>query len=138
MTLHRAQDNPFIQELYKSLLEEPNSDKSHHLLHTAYKHRKRIDDDELSLSTGEGKDRCKIRVCVGTSCYLRGSQDILAKTLQMVEDNAWGNYFDIAATFCSEKCDKGPNVSVGETVIHKAELSQIKDLITKEAQRRVK
>ena len=138
MTLHRAQDNPFIQELYQSLLEEPNSDKSHHLLHTAYKHRKRIDDDELSLSTGEGEDRCKIRVCVGTSCYLRGSQDILAKTLQMVEENAWGNYFDIAATFCSEKCDKGPNVSVGETVIHKAELAQIKELITKEAQRRVK
>ena len=138
MTLHRAQDNPFIQELYQSLLEEPNSDKSHHLLHTAYKHRKRIDDDELSLSTGEGEDRCKIRVCVGTSCSLRGSQDILAKTLQMVEENAWGNYFDIAATFCSEKCDKGPNVSVGETVINKAELAQRKRLNTKKAQKRVK
>ncbi|MCD8478928.1 MAG: iron hydrogenase small subunit [Candidatus Cloacimonetes bacterium] len=136
--MHRAQDNPFIGELYEALLEKPNSHKAHQLLHTAYKHRKRIDDDELTLSSGEGTDRCKIRVCVGTSCYLRGSQDILAKTLQMVEENAWGNYFDIAATFCSEKCDKGPNVAVGDAVIHRAELAQIKDLISKEAERRIK
>lgn len=138
MPMHRAQDNPFIHELYDVLLQEPNSHIAHDLLHTAYRHRKRIDDDELSFSTDDGKDRCKIRVCVGTSCYLRGSQDILAKTLQLVEANAWGNYFDIAATFCSEKCDKGPNVSVGENVIHRAELDQIKQLITEEAERRIK
>lgn len=138
MTLHRAQDNPFIHELYETLLKEPNSEKSHELLHTAYRHRKRIDDDELSFSADDGADRCKIRVCVGTSCYLRGAQDILAKTLQMVEENAWGNYFDIAATFCSEQCDKGPNVRIGDTEIHRAELSQIKELIQKEAERRSK
>jgi NADH-quinone oxidoreductase subunit G len=138
MPMHRAQDNPFIHELYDELLIEPNSHKAHELLHTAYRHRKRIDDDELSISTGDAKDRCQIRVCVGTSCYLRGSQDILAKTLQLVEENAWGNYFDIAATFCSEKCDKGPNVTVGDKVIHRAELAHIKQLITEEAARRVK
>ncbi len=138
MAMHRAQDNPFIHELYNELLKEPNSHKAHELLHTAYRHRKRIDDDELSISTGDAKDRCQIRVCVGTSCYLRGAQDILAKTLQMVEENAWGNYFDISATFCSEKCDKGPNVTVGDKVIHRAELAHIKQLITEEASRRVK
>ncbi|MCK9309257.1 MAG: iron hydrogenase small subunit, partial [Candidatus Cloacimonetes bacterium] len=136
--MHRAQDNPFVNELYDVLLETPNSHKAHELLHTAYKHRKRIDDNELSFSAEGGKDRCKIRVCVGTSCYLRGSQDILAKTLQMVEENAWGSHFDIAATFCSEKCDKGPNVSVGDNVIHRAELAQIKQLISQEAERRAK
>jgi len=138
MPMHRAQDNPFVNELYDVLLETPNSHKAHELLHTAYKHRKRIDDNELSFSAEGGKDRCKIRVCVGTSCYLRGSQDILAKTLQMVEENAWGSHFDIAATFCSEKCDKGPNVSVGDNVIHRAELAQIKQLISQEAERRAK
>ncbi|HCX60333.1 MAG TPA: ferredoxin, partial [Candidatus Cloacimonas sp.] len=137
MPMHRAQDNPFIGELYETLLDTPNSHKAHELLHTAYKHRKRIDDDELSFSGAGSEDRCKIRVCVGTSCYLRGSQDILAKTLQMVEENAWGSHFDIAATFCSEKCDKGPNVRIGEEVIHRATLEQVKDLISKEAKKRV-
>ncbi len=133
MPMHRAQDNPFITELYDALLDKPNSHKAHELLHTAYKHRKRIDDDELSLSGTGSEDRCKVRVCVGTSCYLRGSQDILAKTLQMVEENAWGNRFDIGATFCSEQCDKGPTISIGDKVIHHAKLAEIKELISKEA-----
>ncbi|MCB5259176.1 MAG: [FeFe] hydrogenase, group A [Candidatus Cloacimonetes bacterium] len=138
MPMHRAQDNPFIGELYNTLLKKPNSHTAHELLHTAFQHRKRIDDDELSFSGAGSEDRCKIRVCVGTSCYLRGSQDILAKTLQMVEKNAWAAHFDIAATFCSEKCDKGPNVIIGDQVIHKATLEQVKDLITKEAEKRLK
>lgn len=138
MPLRKAQDNPFIKDLYATLLEEPNSHKAHKLLHTAYKHRKRIDDDELSFSGSSDADRCKVRVCVGTSCYLRGSQDILAKTLQMVEENAWGNRFDISATFCSEKCDKGPSVSIGDTVIHHAKLNEIKDIISREAAAREK
>jgi NADH-quinone oxidoreductase subunit G len=138
MPMHRAQDNPFISELYDSLLEEPNSHKAHELLHTAYKHRKRIDDDELSFSGAGSEDRCKVRVCVGTSCYLRGSQDILAKTLQMVEENAWGAYFDIAATFCSEKCDKGPNVRIGDEVIHKASLEEVKNIIRDRAEKYIK
>jgi NADH-quinone oxidoreductase subunit G len=138
MPMHRAQDNPFISELYDSLLEEPNSHKAHELLHTAYKHRKRIDDDELSFSGAGSEDRCKVRVCVGTSCYLRGSQDILAKTLQMVEENAWGAYFDIAATFCSEKCDKGPNVRIGDEVIHKASLEEVKNIIRNRAEKYIK
>jgi NADH-quinone oxidoreductase subunit G len=136
MPMHRAQDNPFISELYETLLEKPNSHKAHDLLHTAYRHRKRIDDNELSFSGEGSEDRCKIRVCVGTSCYLRGSQDILAKTLQLVEENAWGTRFDIAATFCSEKCDKGPNVKIGDQVFHHAKLDEIKDIISKEAARR--
>ncbi|MDD4308910.1 MAG: [Fe-Fe] hydrogenase large subunit C-terminal domain-containing protein, partial [Candidatus Cloacimonetes bacterium] len=136
MPMHRAQDNPFINELYSVLLEKPNSHKAHELLHTAYQHRKRIDDDSISFSGSGKEDRCKVRVCVGTSCYLRGSQDILAKTLQLVEANAWGNRFDIAATFCSEQCDKGPCVTIGDRIIHHAELSQVKELIAKESAKR--
>ncbi len=136
MPMHRAQDNPFINELYDELLTAPNSHKAHDLLHTAYKHRKRIDDDELNFSGAGSEDRCKIRVCVGTSCYLRGSQDILAKTLQMVEENAWGKHFDIAATFCSEKCDLGPTVCVGDRIIHHAKLNEIKELIAEQADKR--
>ncbi|MDY0152689.1 MAG: [FeFe] hydrogenase, group A [Candidatus Cloacimonas sp.] len=138
MPLHRAQDNPFINELYNTLLKEPNSHKAHDLLHTHFQNRKRIDDDELSFSGVGSKDRCKLRVCVGTSCYLRGAQDILAKCLQMVEENAWGARFDIAATFCTEKCDLGPTVVIDGEVIHHAELQQVKERLSLEAAKREK
>ena len=36
MKYRKSQDNPAVQELYKHLLEHPNSHMAHHLLHTHY------------------------------------------------------------------------------------------------------
>lgn len=122
MPLHRAQDNPFIRDLYDNHLGEPNSEAAHHLLHTHYYSRRRIEGEEISLG---GSGRTPVRICVGTSCYLRGAQELLASTLKTVKDNGWQDRFDIAATFCTERCDKGPTVVVGESVIHHATPAQV-------------
>lgn len=136
MPLHRAQDNPFISQVYSELLKQPGSNKAHELLHTHYHSRKRIDDEEINFSATEGKNRCNIRVCVGTSCYLRGAHDILSKTLKLVEANSWGNFFDIAATFCTEKCDLGPTVVIDGKPIHHAVMEDIAEIIKSEASKR--
>jgi len=138
MPLHRAQDNPFIDEIYQTLLHEPNSHKAHEMLHTQYRSRKRIEDEEISFSAPSKEDRCKIRVCIGTSCFLRGAQEILAATLKTVEDNAWHNRFDIAATFCTEQCDLGPTIVINGEVIHRARLEDVKARIQTEASLREK
>ncbi|HRT90358.1 MAG TPA: NADH-dependent [FeFe] hydrogenase, group A6 [Bacteroidales bacterium] len=39
--LRKSHENPFIIELYKEYLGEPNSEKAHHLLHTHYFERKK-------------------------------------------------------------------------------------------------
>ncbi len=133
MTMHRSQDNPFIKELYQALLEEPNSRKAHELLHTHYQSRKRIEDEEISFSAPSKEQRTKIRVCIGTSCFLRGAQEILAHTLKTVEANGWHKVFDIAATFCTESCDKGPTIIVGENVLHHATPEAAESAIIREA-----
>lgn len=125
MTMHRAQDNPFVNELYKVLLDEPNSHKAHELLHTHYQSRKRIEDEEICLSSPSSEERCKVKICIGTSCFLRGAQDILAHTLKTVEQNAWQKHFEVAATFCTERCDKGPTLVIGDQIIHKATLADV-------------
>ncbi|MDZ4121119.1 MAG: [FeFe] hydrogenase, group A, partial [Candidatus Cloacimonadaceae bacterium] len=131
MPLHRAQDNPFVKELYDALLTEPNSQKAHDLLHTHYQSRRRIDDEEISFSAPSKEERSKIRVCIGTSCFLRGAQDILSKTLTQIEENAWGNLFDVAATFCTEQCDKGPTLVIDGKIIHHAKADEIKNEIAR-------
>lgn len=137
MSVHKAQDNPFVKELYAELLKEPNSSKAHELLHTHYHSRKRIEDEEISFSAPSKEDRCKVKVCVGTSCFLRGAQQILAHTLKTVEDNGWNRAFEVAATFCSERCDKGPTLAIGDRVIHKATLQDVSEALGHEAQRRL-
>jgi NADH-quinone oxidoreductase subunit G len=136
MALHRAQDNPFVTDLYKALLDEPNSHKAHELLHTHYKSRKRIEDEEISFSAPSKEERCKVKVCIGTSCFLRGAQEILAHTLKTVEENGWGRHFEVSATFCTEQCDKGPTLIVGGQVIHKAKLEDVSAALEREAQKR--
>ncbi len=136
MPLHRSQDNPFVKDLYKTTLDEPNSHKAHELLHTNYHSRKRIDDEEISFSAPSKEERCKVRVCIGTSCYLRGAQDLLSKTLMQVEENGWQRLFDIAATFCTEKCDRGPSIVVDGEVYHHAKVEDIRQVIESQAKRR--
>jgi len=37
--VRKSHENPMIKKLYEEYLEEPNSEKSHHLLHTTYRER---------------------------------------------------------------------------------------------------
>ena len=41
-TLRKSHDNPYIKKLYEEFLGQPNSEKSHHLLHTHYVKREKI------------------------------------------------------------------------------------------------
>jgi NADH-quinone oxidoreductase subunit G len=112
LQLHKSQDNPYIQELYKNLLIEPGSPKAHKLLHTKYKNKKRILETELSFISGNDSQKLEIKVCVGTNCYLKNSQKLISKLLKYVEERGLKNVVDVSATFCMEKCGEGPNVMI--------------------------
>lgn len=119
LQLHKSQDNPYIQELYKNLLIEPNSPKAHKLLHTRYKNRKRILESELSFINSGDSQKLEIKVCVGTNCYLKNSQKLISRLLKYVEEKSLKNAVDVSATFCMEKCGEGPNVLIGGEHISK-------------------
>jgi NADH:ubiquinone oxidoreductase subunit E len=34
-------------------------------------------------------------------------------------------HFEVAATFCTERCDKGPTLVIGDQIIHKATLTDV-------------
>lgn len=114
LQLHKSQDNPYIQELYKSLLLEPGSPKAHKLLHTKYQNRKRILESELSFISSGDSQKLEIKVCVGTNCYLKNSQKLISHLLKYVDEKGLKDVVDVSATFCMEKCGEGPNVLVGD------------------------
>ena len=59
----------------------------------------------------------QVSVCVGTSCFLRGSQTLLKRLADYVESRDLDDTVEIQATFCFEHCDRGPTVRIGEQVI---------------------
>ena len=65
-------------------------------------------------------------MCVGTSCYVRGSQKLLEQILSFVKENGLDDSVDVRATFCFEQCDRGPTVRIGRMVLNKCTFEQVR------------
>ncbi|GHT17116.1 ferredoxin [Planctomycetales bacterium] len=122
LQLHKPQDNHVLQECYDKYFEGGiGGHTAHELLHTTYQNRRRIGGLTLSVLDEAGSTpEVKVSVCVGTSCFIRGSQTVLKKIADYVQDQALGHLVKIEATFCTENCDRGPMVMVGDKTIYKA------------------
>jgi len=112
LQLHKSQDNVFITECYERFLGEIGGEKAHHLLHTNYQSRRRIADEILPLMQSQCEDKHKVNVCLGTNCFLKGSQEVLNGVLRHAEQNGLENRLDVRASFCFEKCETGPTVMI--------------------------
>jgi NADH-quinone oxidoreductase subunit G len=118
--LHKAQDNMFVTECYDKFLGEVGGHKAHALLHTHYQSRRRVSDETLVLLSGDpAQTKVRVRVCLGTSCHLRGAQGILTGMLKHIVENGLENAVDVRASFCFEQCANGPTVEMdGEIMQH--------------------
>jgi NADH-quinone oxidoreductase subunit G len=132
LQLHKAQENPYLVQCYQQCLGEPCSHTAHTLLHTHYQSRKRISDEDLSLVAGGAAQVVPIRVCVGTSCFVRGAQDLLHALVDTIEERGLQTRVDIAATFCFERCDRGPSVQIGEQVLEHCTLEMALEALERE------
>ena len=115
-TLHNAKDNPFVQETYRKWLKSPNSSVAHNLLHTHYKHRRRLTGEVIDVQEGAADEKVQVSVCIGTCCYMSGSYDTMRKLMDLAEARGYGDRIDFKASFCFENCDKGPSVQVNGRV----------------------
>lgn len=116
LQLHKSQDNHIVTQCYAELLGEPNGPTAHRLLHTTYQNRRRILGDPLVLLNNGHKNKVQVSVCVGTSCYVRGSQTLLSKLVNDVESRGWADAVEVKATFCFEHCDRPGQLSNGNNV----------------------
>ena len=117
LQLHKSQDNHLVAECYKQHLGDVGGEAAHHLLHTDYQSRRRILGETIAVVNGTPATRIQVDVCVGTSCFVRGSEKLLRQLAQFVEQEGLDQHVEVNATFCFEKCGNGPNVRVGSQVI---------------------
>ncbi len=133
--VHTSCQNPFIDGIYEKFLGGmPGSGESHKFLHTGYQSRRRIEASGFDLikASSDAEDTLSVSICVGTSCFLKGSQKILADVLEAAEAPELKGRLNVQASFCSEHCEKGPNVHVGDTLLTGTDSEKIISLIKKE------
>ena len=54
----------------------------------------------------------KVTVCVGSSCHLKGSRQVVEGLRQLIVDNKLEDNIYLAGTFCMGKCEQGVCVTV--------------------------
>lgn len=54
----------------------------------------------------------KVTLCIGSSCHLKGSKQVLEQLQQLISDNNLGNKVELGGTFCMGNCQQGVCVTV--------------------------
>ena len=56
----------------------------------------------------------KVTVCIGSSCHIKGSRQVVEKLQQLIAENKLEDKVDLGGTFCLGNCQKGVCVTVDE------------------------
>lgn len=56
----------------------------------------------------------KVTVCIGSSCHIKGSRQVVEQLQQLIADNGLKDKVDLGGTFCMGKCQQGVCVTVDE------------------------
>jgi NADH:ubiquinone oxidoreductase subunit E len=56
----------------------------------------------------------KITVCIGSSCHIKGSRQVVEQLQDLIRKNELGDKVELAGTFCLGKCQQGVCVTIGE------------------------
>ena len=57
-------------------------------------------------------NRMKITVCIGSSCHIKGSRQVVTQLQKLIAENDLGEKVDLGGTFCMGNCQKGVCVTV--------------------------
>ena len=58
-----------------------------------------------------------IYVCVGSSCHLKGSYQIIELMKKALEDNGLTDQVNLSAAFCLGKCTHGVTIKVEDEIV---------------------
>ncbi len=73
----------------------------------------------------------KVTVCIGSSCHLKGSRQVVEQLQHLVSEKELQDKVDLGGTFCMGKCQQGVCVTVDDT-FHSVSPDTVKDFFEKE------
>ncbi len=56
----------------------------------------------------------KITVCIGSSCHIKGSRQVVERLQYLISENNLGEKVELGGTFCMGKCQMGVCVTVND------------------------
>lgn len=56
----------------------------------------------------------KVVVCIGSSCHLKGSRQVVEELQKLIDQNNLKEEVELAGTFCMGNCQKGVSVKLND------------------------
>ena len=57
----------------------------------------------------------KVTVCIGSSCHIKGSRQVVEQLQYLIAENNLSDKVELGGTFCMGQCQKGVCVTVDNT-----------------------
>ena len=73
----------------------------------------------------------KITVCIGSSCHIKGSRQVVEQLQYLIAENNLGEKVELGGTFCMGKCQQGVCVTVND-VFHSVTPESVGEFFNKE------
>ena len=73
----------------------------------------------------------KITVCIGSSCHIKGSRQVVEQLQYLIAENKLGEKVELGGTFCMGKCQQGVCVTVNDT-FHSVTPETVEEFFAKE------
>ena len=93
---------------------------------------------DSSLGHRERLSLLTITVCVGSSCYVRGSEKLAEMLQQMVEREGLSARIEFTGAFCMEQCSMGVSVRVGNRVYRSVQVENVASFFADEVMPRLR
>ncbi len=58
----------------------------------------------------------KIKVCIGSSCHLKGSKIVVEKIQELIKTHNAQDKIELSGAFCMSKCQEGVCVAIDDVV----------------------
>ena len=73
----------------------------------------------------------KITVCIGSSCHIKGSRQVVEQLQYLIAENKLGDKVELGGTFCMGKCQQGVCVTVNDA-FYSVTPESVEEFFTKE------
>ena len=73
----------------------------------------------------------KITVCIGSSCHIKGSRQVVSDLQDFIKENGVEDKVELGGTFCMGKCQQGVCVTVDE-VFHSVTPENVREFFERE------
>ncbi|MGN1127640.1 MAG: (2Fe-2S) ferredoxin domain-containing protein [Candidatus Flemingiibacterium sp.] len=78
----------------------------------------------------------KVTVCIGSSCHIKGSRQVVESLQELISRDSLGDKVELGGTFCMGRCQEGVCVMVDDT-FHSVSPDSVEEFFEREVKAKV-